>query len=286
MAKYPEVNAQHKKMLRVHDLIAEASEAGGDGPPRSRRAQEDLWRGQSNDTYWHGLFGGIYMTDVRTRVHGHLLRAEQAAERVLYGTENWLNTRRSTSTCDLMQELLIEGKRSQPLHRARAGRLDIRRGTCAITITRSARSSAAGPGLPSGLARVRGATACTRGKAGSEAAGEGLSPHENIRVKEEGLDRYLHYDAYQRNSMVDHFIGPGTTLNAYVQGRYNEEGDFIYGAYKAELETIGQRHPACRAGARRPHHHRDGTHAGADQQAPDDQCGFAHVQGPLYNRRT
>src|SRR5439155_15784728 len=31
---------------------------------------------------------------------------------------------------------------------------------------------------------------------------EKLSPHEAVRVKEEGLDRYLNYDRYRRNSMI------------------------------------------------------------------------------------
>jgi alpha-amylase len=50
--KYREINDLHKQMLRtsekVHTMAA--------GPDRDR-ALDHLYRGQSNDCYWHGLFG-------------------------------------------------------------------------------------------------------------------------------------------------------------------------------------------------------------------------------------
>jgi hypothetical protein len=111
MVKYPEINTQHKRMLRVHDKVAEArrtlAETGVlDGVDIG---QEDLWRAQSNDTYWHGLFGGVYMTDIRVRVQGHLIRAESAAERVIYGDQDWLRPEITDFDRDSEHELLIEG---------------------------------------------------------------------------------------------------------------------------------------------------------------------------------
>ena len=35
-----------------------------------------------------------------------------------------------------------------------------------------------------------------------------MSPHEAVRVKEKGLDRYLNYDPYRRACMIEHFLGP------------------------------------------------------------------------------
>src|SRR5260370_41415677 len=68
LVRYPEVNNQHKKMLRVHDAVyaAVASEVLG---------LSSLWKSQSNDTYWHGLFGGIYIGHGRSSIYHHLIKA-------------------------------------------------------------------------------------------------------------------------------------------------------------------------------------------------------------------
>src|SRR4029077_6561690 len=54
------------------------------GPPRRQRpddrrlldAREALWRGQANDAYWHGVFGGCYLPHLRRAVKSALLEDE------------------------------------------------------------------------------------------------------------------------------------------------------------------------------------------------------------------
>src|SRR4029077_9029187 len=84
LVRYTEVNNQHKKMLRVHDAVYAAGASDEHG-------LRDLWKAQSNDTYWHGLFGGIYMAHVRAAIYHHLIKAENAAHRVTQGKGHWQN---------------------------------------------------------------------------------------------------------------------------------------------------------------------------------------------------
>ena len=79
---YPEANNLQKKMLRVHERVyaAGATEASG---------AVHLWKAQANDTYWHGRFGGIYMSHVRSAIYHHLIKAENAADRNLHSTTSW-----------------------------------------------------------------------------------------------------------------------------------------------------------------------------------------------------
>lgn len=70
LARYPESNRMHKKMLRLSHLVR----AAGD-PPAARRA---LGRAQCNDAYWHGIFGGLYLPHLRGAVWRELARAEVA----------------------------------------------------------------------------------------------------------------------------------------------------------------------------------------------------------------
>ena len=44
---------------------------------------DHLFRGQSNDCYWHGLFGGIYIAHMRAATLAHLIAAEDLADAAL-----------------------------------------------------------------------------------------------------------------------------------------------------------------------------------------------------------
>ena len=73
--KYREINDLHKQMLRTSRKVAAMPE----GPERTS-ALDHLHRGQSNDCYWHGLFGGIYICHMRLATYEHLIAAEDAAD--------------------------------------------------------------------------------------------------------------------------------------------------------------------------------------------------------------
>ena len=53
--------------------------AGGRRPAKAR-ALDHLYQGQSNDCYWHGLFGGIYIAHMRMATLSHLIAAEDLAD--------------------------------------------------------------------------------------------------------------------------------------------------------------------------------------------------------------
>ncbi|MDA8395744.1 MAG: DUF1925 domain-containing protein [Candidatus Dormibacteraeota bacterium] len=72
-AKYPEVARLQQQMVRVSGVVASA---GG-----SEAAVAELHRGQCNCGYWHGTFGGAYLTFLRLGLWHHLVRAERTASR-------------------------------------------------------------------------------------------------------------------------------------------------------------------------------------------------------------
>src|SRR6185369_5875814 len=76
--KYREINDLHKQMLRTSAKVAAMPvEAVRDA------ALDHLYRGQSNDCYWHGLFGGIYIAHMRAATFEHLIAAEDLADAAL-----------------------------------------------------------------------------------------------------------------------------------------------------------------------------------------------------------
>src|SRR6187402_1987214 len=74
--KYREINDLHKQMLRTSAKV----ERMPDGAAKAT-AVDHLYQGQSNDCYWHGLFGGIYIAHMRLATYEHLIAAEDAADR-------------------------------------------------------------------------------------------------------------------------------------------------------------------------------------------------------------
>lgn len=75
LAKYPEVARLHRAMLRVSAKVEKA------GSPAA--AVEHLHQAQCNCAYWHGTFGGAYLTFLRLELWRQLGLAEVAADLVL-----------------------------------------------------------------------------------------------------------------------------------------------------------------------------------------------------------
>ena len=76
---YREINDLHKQMLRVSRKVEGLD--GTVGEEQLAVIADHLYQGQSNDCYWHGLFGGIYLSHMRLATLEHLIAAEDAADR-------------------------------------------------------------------------------------------------------------------------------------------------------------------------------------------------------------
>lgn len=69
LARYEEANRIHKRMTALSELCRQRGD-----PAEARRA---VGRGQCNDAYWHGVFGGLYMKHLREGVRRELMEAER-----------------------------------------------------------------------------------------------------------------------------------------------------------------------------------------------------------------
>ena len=106
LRKYDESNQLHKRMLWVSERVAAARRVR---PVRGREACDFLYRAQSNDVYWHGVFGGLYLNHLREAAYANLLRAEAASDAVLHGEEErWTEAERGDIDRDGGEELLLK----------------------------------------------------------------------------------------------------------------------------------------------------------------------------------
>jgi hypothetical protein len=234
MVKYPEINYMHKKMLSVHELVHALPE--GDAKQTSL---DHLLAGQSNDAYWHGVFGGIYYSHIRGAVYDNLLEAENLADAAGKHAAGWISVAQDDIDRDSLPELIIRSP-AQNLYLAphRGGSLfewDWRAKHFNLTATLTRRPEAYHQqfrdALAEGSVRLYDSERISQELENIHGAG--------IKVKELGLEHKLHYDWYPRYSLIDHFLAPGTTLETFAAASFDDLGDFVQGAYVAEARVEG-----------------------------------------------
>lgn len=206
--KYPEADHLHKRMLHVSAEVARH--------PQARDARIELFKGQCNDPYWHGVFGGLYLPHLREAAYRHLIEAE-AKLSLAAGWEV------SDFNLDGRPELIWRGKTFQLiLDPGRGGSL----AECDFLPERRNISDV--------LSRRRESYHHYEEPDG---AGEGPSIHElRRRVPPEAAD-LLRYDWHPRLSLLDHFLHPDTTLESFQRIDYGEQGDFVTQPYDWTLEA-------------------------------------------------
>ncbi len=234
--KYREINDLHKQMLRTSDKV----DAMAPGPVRSA-ALDHLYRGQSNDCYWHGLFGGIYISHMRLATYEHLIAAEDLAdsstgqlhvfERRDLDMDGLEDARLAgpgqVVTVDLADGAGIGGWDIRPVRHALAAILRRRPEAYHETLrtqeTARMATDQAGPLAPDEAAAV----APDRAQTGALA-----SIHDLVMTRDAGLVDQLHYDPYERRSGLVRFLPLHTDAHAWEAAEAVELGDAVDGVFE------------------------------------------------------
>jgi alpha-amylase len=204
LVRYPEVNDTYRKMLRLSGRIA-AGLAERPDDARLLAARAALWRGQCNDAYWHGIFGGVYLPHLRRAVRSALLAAEDAVDAAGGPGRPAVGHEIADLDGDGAVEVAIRSDRwSLLLRPAQGGTLTElasrpHRFDLADVLTRRPESS-----------HLRLAEAEHASEAGTAVM---RTIHETWTVKEVGLARLLSYDRFRRASLEDYW------LDADLEGR-------------------------------------------------------------------
>ena len=226
--KYSEANLLHKKMLRTSARIA-AIPARRTDPAASTdlaQAHDLLHRAQCNDAYWHGIFGGLYAPHLRTDLWRNLIRAEVLADRHTPGA---LASRLESMDFDAdgVPELLFTAPEYQALLKPSDGAtlvfLDFRPAAATLVNSITRRPEAYHTRLSDAAQQpVTGAVSTI---------------HEQTRVKEPGLERFLRYDRYPRHAFRILLFDPARTHSDYQNLTLQEAASFASGAYTVRFSN-------------------------------------------------
>ena len=220
--KYAEANEMYSKMWLVSDKVAQLPESS------ERRAQaiEELYQGQCNCPYWHGVFGGLYLPHLRYAIYQHLIRAENLADEELKGKRAWCESQMRDYNFDGRDEALLASPHLSlylvPHRGGHLAELDIRAKAFNPRGVLTRREEAY-------HRKVLQQHQQKPGDAGS------ASIHDLVLFKSEGLDKMLQYDPYKREGLIDHVLALDTTPERFARVEHAELGDFVEGEYTSEI---------------------------------------------------
>jgi alpha-amylase len=219
--KYREVNDLHKQMLRTSAKVA-AMPAG----PARAKALDHLYQGQSNDCYWHGLFGGIYISHMRLATYEHLVAAEDAADRAARDAGQPVDGAALRDVdLDGIDEAVLTTPASMVVIKvsegAGIGSWDIRAVRHALTAVLRRRPEASHETL---VAHERHLAETQVAPGATEGVG---SIHDMVAIKETGLAERLHYDTHDRRSALVHLWPLRTTPGQAARGEAHEVADLV-----------------------------------------------------------
>ncbi|MGB8837083.1 MAG: alpha-amylase/4-alpha-glucanotransferase domain-containing protein, partial [Candidatus Acidiferrales bacterium] len=189
--KYGESNLLHKKMLhvsrKVHALDHSRRQDAAFLEAREH-ARTLMLRGQCNDPYWHGVFGGLYSPHLRTALWRSLAEAETVADRLSHRAHHYEDSVMIDFDSDGHEEIYFTSDRYaallSPEDGATISSIDCRQSHAALVNSLSRRPEA----YHAGIKNISG-----------RQAQSAQSIHEQTRAKEEGLDRWLNYDRWARH---------------------------------------------------------------------------------------
>ncbi len=215
--KYHESNSLNKRALL---LSKEISDYENESKTDCSGIKMELYKGECNCAYWHGLFGGIYLGNLRGALHEHILRAEHL-----------LLERKGQHNIDILEDDFWNEGAKQILIR--------RRGQSVVVVPYAG-------GMISELSFLNKAfnvmnTLQRRFEAyheilknfdeNAENNHETRSIHDRVTVKEKGLKRYLVSDNSRRYSFKDIFMNSVPSADDIMCGKaaVHDWGGLAYG---------------------------------------------------------
>ncbi|MDR3112020.1 MAG: DUF1926 domain-containing protein [Elusimicrobiota bacterium] len=227
LSKYEEANNMHKKMLYISTKVENYCNSQ---KPNVQDALDNLFAGQCNCAYWHGVFGGLYLPHLRNAVYNRLLKAENICNESSLKKASW---KVFDFNCDSKDEYIFESEyQNFYISLANGGSLfewDILKIEHNILNVLTRIYEAYHKTIKDNISRA------------SLSNSEGDQIHtihdgESIKVKEFGIDKFLVYDKYKRASLIDHFFAVDIKLEDCMFNHYDEKGDFVKSFYSAEID--------------------------------------------------
>lgn len=221
--KYSESRYMCERMQSVSQKLQKIEKSKNLDAAVFAEAQRALYRAQCNCSYWHGVFGGLYLHHLRSAVFENLIQCEALLQKASHKAWPKIESEELESGERVRMNLKDAACFFTPNHGAALEELDF------IPVSAN---------LMCNLKRRKETyhEAVLNKKPVGAGAGEHLSIHEILGVKEEGLEKHLQYDQFSKFSFMDHFFEKEIDRETFGSAAYAEAGDFADGRYEAKIK--------------------------------------------------
>ncbi|UCD15139.1 MAG: DUF1926 domain-containing protein [Candidatus Omnitrophota bacterium] len=219
--KYSRLNYMHKRMLTVSKKINEQANFSQD-----KDIFINLWKAQTNCGYWHGIFGGFYLSHIRGSVYEKLITAQNLFDKKFSREDIVVECQ--DFNFDGVEEIVLKNRKVICCFSSKGAtllELSLRDPAFNLinTITRKQESyhkRVTNKAIRKGVIR---------------------SIHDILTAKEDNLKQFLIYDRYERLCLVDHLLNKDLTIDDFAaQKRVKTFSNDLYEASlkKGEKEVI------------------------------------------------
>lgn len=207
LAKYPEANNMHKKMLNLSQKVAKI---------KDENIKRTFYKAQCNCAYWHGVFGGLYLPHLREAVYEHLIQVEKQLSKPQLLIKDF-DIDGSDEVCICSEKFNVYIK---PSYGGSVYEIDLKDYNRNLSNVISRKKEA----YHTRLVKFENSNVAidhTNVK----------TIHDLVLVKEPGLSKKLYYDWHLRYSFLDHFLHPDTKFENFYKSQYGEQGNFTIEKY-------------------------------------------------------
>ncbi|MFH0839896.1 MAG: alpha-amylase/4-alpha-glucanotransferase domain-containing protein [Candidatus Omnitrophota bacterium] len=226
LVKYEESNQMHKRMLYVSDLVEKCAE-GPHSSPKILEARSELYRGQCNCAYWHGIFGGLYLYHLRKAIYEHILKAEKICQEARAKGKTAYKAEVVDFDADGHDEVILQNKKIWACVKPS-------KGGSVVELDSKERAF----NLLNVLTRYKEAYHRNITAAKESGSGGRVSIHDKEKAIE-GFTGKIVCDRYRKSMFRDHFFEEGTTLKDFEGVDYAEAGDFADSSYDFKASDGG-----------------------------------------------
>jgi alpha-amylase len=232
LTKYDEANRLHKHMLYTSRRVAKALEKPGKAGAADAMTAA-LYRGQCNCPYWHGLFGGIYLSNLRHAVYTNIIDAGKQADAALHRGKSWVELNHLDFFTQMRKDVVVETRDLFALITPYAGgsvaEIDFKPSSFNLSNVMTRRREEYHQKILDAVGKS------------DAAGGEILSIHDRVVFKEKSLEKKLVFDEYTRQSFMEHILLEKPSIEDFRSGKTSQNGS----STKAEYTVT---HSECKGG--------------------------------------
>ena len=213
--KYEESNRMHKRTLELSKARKGVNKAAFDAA---------LCKAQTNDALWHGVFGGLYLPNLRDNAYTYIIEAENVRygkKSVLVSDQNELDGYDKVKAVTAKYIFRFDGA-----HGGQLVEFDMRKACFNWQNTLTRRKEAYHQRLLNGDQEEE-----------IVPAEEGIDTIHHAAMKVDGsLRDAIIYDWYLKNSFVDHISDANFNGDNFRYCNFREFGDFSNQAFEVQLD--------------------------------------------------